>query len=638
MKIFILLFFAILNNSFASDWKVAATFDEGSVFDIICYDSINCYALHKKPLGPEIHKTTDAGKSWNMIYTSNFLEEGPPFDVINADRLYIADSNNLYITYTENVAVFKQSTDGGKTFKKTKISDMTFLSWLTNFCMLDNNVGIAINDTNAYFTHDNWKTVEYKTDLIFRASIPKYQNYDKDNIIFLTRIGNGDEIIKYNLKTHQKELIFKFQSRSIDPSYKSGFKYINDTLAIIVGSQGNGVGDQSKDIIFKTNGSLKDWIKVIDKEVSPIFGLEGVDFYDTKNGVATGQSGKILTTKDGGNTWNYEIPKEIYVGGDKLYGPFTMRVEWAGKTPLFGTFGGSIYRYEGDFFDFSEPKLVLDKPTIMNENCNQFVIREFKLQSWQVDLNWNAVKSAKKYEIEISEDNNFKIKYFSLNTISSNSVVIPNIIDFDQDKIYYWKVRAINDNIYSDWSDFCQFTTTIDYTKPLEPICGDSVITNNVVIRWNKVSNATKYMIEISNNEDFIEIIKQDSSNTSEYNFNIPKDTTYYWRIKTVGENSVSNWSNLFDNCYFIKSTPSSIENDFSISNNIIFPNPVKDELTLDIKNIEIRDFSCEILDITGQQVYTGKLNNTFSIDVSNLPTGTYFLNFNFQSYKFIKE
>jgi len=274
----------------------------------------------------------------------------------------------------------------------------------------------------------------------------------------------------------------------------------------------------------------------------------------------------------------------------------------------------------------------------MNENCNQFVIREFQLQSWQVDLNWNAVKSAKKYEIEISEDNNFKIKYFSLNTISSNSVVIPNIIDFDQDKIYYWKVRAINDNIYSDWSDFCQFTTTIDDTKPLEPICGDSVITNNVVIRWNKVSNATKYMIEISNNEDFIEIIKQDSSNTSEYNFNIPKDTTYYWRIKTIGENSVSNWSNLFDNCYFIKSTPSSIENDFSISNNIIFPNPVKDELTLDIKNIEIRDFSCEILDITGQQVYTGKLNNTFSIDVSNLPTGTYFLNFNFQSYKFIKE
>lgn len=141
----IFLFTNIISLGLASDWKVVAQLEEGSVFNIVCYDSLNCYALHKKSLGPEIYKTTDAGKSWNMIYTSNFLEEGPPY-LINADRLYLSDSNNLYISYSDNSAIFKQSTDGGKTFTKNKISEITFLGWLDNFCMLNNKNGVILGE------------------------------------------------------------------------------------------------------------------------------------------------------------------------------------------------------------------------------------------------------------------------------------------------------------------------------------------------------------------------------------------------------------------------------------------------------------------------------------------------------------
>jgi photosystem II stability/assembly factor-like uncharacterized protein len=638
MKKHILLIFLLLNfTTFASDWKLVKALTDGGIYDMICYDSLNCYALYKKPLGPEIYKTTDAGKNWNMIYTSNFIEEGPPY-LINAHRLYIADSNNLYITFSENLAIFKQSTDGGKTFKKTKISDTTFVSWLTHFIMLNKDVGIAINDTNAYITYDNWKTVKYKNDSIFRVLYPKIQKYDDNNIIFITDRYSGVEIIKYNLTTFDKETIVKFEPKNIDKTLKLGFKFLSDTLSYIVGEESNGVGQQSKDIIFKTNGSLKNWIKVIDKEVEPIFGLQEVGFYDTKNGFATGQSGKILTTKDGGNTWLYEVPKDIYVGDDKVYGPSTMRVAWAGKTPLFGTFGGNIYRYEGNFFDFTEPKLVLENPKIETLNCNKIVNREFQLQSWNIELNWNKVNNAKKYEVEISEFEDFKTNYFRLDGISSNVLIVPNLIDFEQDKLYYWRVRAYSDTVYSEWSNNCQFITKIDNATNIAPTCGETIFIGDVTLLWSENPNASKYLIEISHNEDFSALIKQDSAQISEYKFKTPVDSIYYWRIKTIGSNSDSDWSNKNENCNFIKKTGNSIESNISNEENFIFPNPVKDILTLDMKNEDITNFQFEILDIAGSRVLEGTLVNSLNINVSNLLKGTYILKFNSKSQKFIKE
>ena len=75
-------------------------------------------------------------------------------------------------------------------------------------------------------------------------------------------------------------------------------------------------------------------------------------FHDQNNGIVVGQYGSILYTKDGGNTWLRDtLPK---IEGDP-YGPLRVEVTWAGKTPIIGTMsGGGLWRYEGDFFDFSK--------------------------------------------------------------------------------------------------------------------------------------------------------------------------------------------------------------------------------------------------------------------------------------------
>ena len=74
-----------------------------------------------------------------------------------------------------------------------------------------------------------------------------------------------------------------------------------------------------------------------------------------------------------------------------------------------------------------------------------------------------------------------------------------------------------------------------------------------------------------------------------------------------------------------------------NINNLNLFPNPSSDYISLDLGGLEVADLS--IYDMIGNKIMTiPNYSNKTEIDVSNLSIGTYFLNFNFQSYKFIKE
>ena len=85
-----------------------------------------------------------------------------------------------------------------------------------------------------------------------------------------------------------------------------------------------------------------------------------------------------------------------------------------------------------------------------------------------VDLNqplsWLSYSHVKEYEVQLSEESNF------LNPIvrftSSTNLTDPK---FDLNKTFYWRVRAKDNNKYSDWSDTFKFTTTgVDNVNEIE--------------------------------------------------------------------------------------------------------------------------------------------------------------------------
>ena len=67
----------------------------------------------------------------------------------------------------------------------------------------------------------------------------------------------------------------------------------------------------------------------------------------------------------------------------------------------------------------------------------------------------------------------------------------------------------------------------------------------------------------------------------------------------------------------------------------IISPNPVKDKLTLTLSNAENE---IKIFDLQGKLLLQQNVDSSAEINVSMLPTGTYVLIVNGESYKFVKE
>lgn len=84
---------------------------------------------------------------------------------------------------------------------------------------------------------------------------------------------------------------------------------------------------------------------------------------------------------------------------------------------------------------------------------------------------WSAVPGADAYELLVATDADFtnpliiKTGDYALSTNAWQSSVI-----LDHATIYYWKVRAINSDTYSDWSAVGAFATEVKITPPPPPV------------------------------------------------------------------------------------------------------------------------------------------------------------------------
>jgi len=78
---------------------------------------------------------------------------------------------------------------------------------------------------------------------------------------------------------------------------------------------------------------------------------------------------------------------------------------------------------------------------------------------------WDAVLGANSYEVQIATDDAFS-SIVSSGTTSANAWVPADPLDYST--VYYWRVRAVNDGVYSAWA-VCIFTTAAEPVEPAEP-------------------------------------------------------------------------------------------------------------------------------------------------------------------------
>ncbi|MFN3307047.1 MAG: hypothetical protein ACK42Z_07665 [Candidatus Kapaibacteriota bacterium] len=163
-------------------------------------------------------------------------------------------------------------------------------------------------------------------------------------------------------------------------------------------------------------------------------------------------------------------------------------------------------------------------------------------------LRWMEVPGATGYEIQISENENFVLGVINLHTTAQTWVGYSSLAHFTK---YYWRVRAYNNELESQWSKTSWFRTLPENYLPPPILMYPENNAINVKIKekliWNSVENRDSYQIQIAfdiyfNNLVLDEIISDTSLSIS----SLAYGTKYFWRVRANNKNYNSFWSEVY--------------------------------------------------------------------------------------------
>jgi hypothetical protein len=183
---------------------------------------------------------------------------------------------------------------------------------------------------------------------------------------------------------------------------------------------------------------------------------------------------------------------------------------------------------------------------------------------------WNLGVMPRNTEFDHAQIQISKYPDFSTLVVNdSNSTSVPTgrfsqETDLSPNTQYYWRVRAFNtDGEMSSWSETRSFKTkalildnrpgiySIDSHLPA-PVAAsvDHVPASyaRTIVDWTDVTTGSSYIIQVSTNSEFTEILVAATTIDSEYALlqDIPPGTTLYWRVLTMRSYSMSNWSSVY--------------------------------------------------------------------------------------------
>lgn len=228
-------------------------------------------------------------------------------------------------------------------------------------------------------------------------------------------------------------------------------------------------------------------------------------------------------------------------------------------------------------------------------------------QTIQTRLNWSAVSGATIYVTQIDTSINFAKPIINN---SSSSVIFDVNGKISYGKTYYWRVKAFKAKTdSSQWSKIFSFSTVNIFSQIptlYSPEMGAVDQMPNVSLLWRQTSDATKYVYQLDLNGDFITPIKSDTINDFKKTLiNLTFGQLYYWRVKSVRNNSYSDWSNI--NTFTVIAAPSLIE-------------PQNNYSEASIQKMIVRWNT--ITGITGYEVQLDK-TDLFENPITNKPTAT---------------
>jgi len=163
-------------------------------------------------------------------------------------------------------------------------------------------------------------------------------------------------------------------------------------------------------------------------------------------------------------------------------------------------------------------------------------------------LAWNQVDDAWSYDVEISSGSEFT----PLTTVYRDSIItglqktLPQGIGYYS--TYFWRVRV--QDIYggtSDWSPARSFTTKVSQPTLSKPDDGQTNVSINPTLQWDRVVGAERYRLQVSDNKSYTAPVLDTLQTENSKPLNgrsLLNDCLYFWRVQALDvADSAGAWS-----------------------------------------------------------------------------------------------
>lgn len=161
-------------------------------------------------------------------------------------------------------------------------------------------------------------------------------------------------------------------------------------------------------------------------------------------------------------------------------------------------------------------------------------------------FSWKPVSGARSYEFMLDTKSNFSTAIIRSN-IPTNEVRLVQTLN--ENTIYYWRVRAINEEGTSPWSSVFTFTTGYylpDVPRIIAPANESTKHPiNGLQLVWTSANRAQKYQLQVTKLPEFTQLIV-DNDNLIDTTYvlnNLENYTVYLFRVRAINQGGASDWS-----------------------------------------------------------------------------------------------